>query len=66
MVPSPDGVVLMLSDVVRLGADLELDPRAYELRRSGRRLKLERIPMELLLLLASGTQRGARNQRRDH
>jgi eukaryotic-like serine/threonine-protein kinase len=50
-VASPDGVVLMLSDVVRLGGDLELDPRAYELRRSGRRLKLERIPMELLLLL---------------
>jgi len=45
------GVVLMLSDKVRLGDDLELDPRAYELRRSGRRLKLERIPMELLLLL---------------
>jgi DNA-binding winged helix-turn-helix (wHTH) protein/predicted Zn-dependent protease len=41
----------MLSDVVRLDANLELDPRAYELRRSGRRLKLERIPMELLLLL---------------
>lgn len=41
----------MLSDVVRLEGDLELDPRAYELRRSGRRLKLERIPMELLLLL---------------
>src|SRR5271167_4308717 len=41
----------MPSDVVRLGGDLELDPRAYELRRSGRRLKLERIPMELLLLL---------------
>lgn len=38
-------------DVVRLGSDLELDPRAYELRRSGRRLKLERIPMELLLFL---------------
>jgi eukaryotic-like serine/threonine-protein kinase len=41
----------MLSDVVKLGGDLELDPRAYELRRSGHRLKLERIPMELLLLL---------------
>ena len=51
MVPSPDGGVLMLSDVVRLGDDLELDRRAYELRRSGRSLKLERIPMELLLLL---------------
>ena len=36
---------------VRLGAELELDIGAYELRRSGRRLKLERIPMELLLLL---------------
>jgi len=41
----------MLTDIVRLGGDLELDPHAYELRRSGRRLKLERIPMELLLLL---------------
>jgi DNA-binding winged helix-turn-helix (wHTH) protein len=51
MLTSSGGVVLMLSDVVKLGGDLELDPRAYELRRSGRRLKLERIPMELLLLL---------------
>ena len=51
MVPSTDGVVPMLTDIVRLGGDLELDPHAYELRRSGRRLKLERIPMELLLLL---------------
>jgi eukaryotic-like serine/threonine-protein kinase len=50
-VPSSDGAVFMLSDVVKIGGDLELDPRAYELRRSGRRLKLERIPMELLLLL---------------
>jgi len=36
---------------VKLGDDFELDPRAYELRRAGRSLKLERIPMELLLLL---------------
>jgi TolB-like protein/DNA-binding winged helix-turn-helix (wHTH) protein/Tfp pilus assembly protein PilF len=36
---------------VKFGDDLELDPRAYELRRAGRSLKLERIPMELLLLL---------------
>ena len=36
---------------VKFGKDFELDLRAYELRRSGRRLKLERIPMELLLLL---------------
>lgn len=29
----------------------ELDPRTYHLQRAGRSLKLERIPMELLLLL---------------
>jgi DNA-binding winged helix-turn-helix (wHTH) protein/predicted Zn-dependent protease len=38
-------------DQVRFGEDFELDLRAYELRRAGRVLKLERIPMELLLLL---------------
>ena len=42
---------VQFSEPVRLEDDLELDARAYELRRSGRRLKLERIPMELLLLL---------------
>jgi TolB-like protein/DNA-binding winged helix-turn-helix (wHTH) protein/Tfp pilus assembly protein PilF len=31
----------------------ELDLRRYELRRNGRALKLEKIPMELLILLAS-------------
>ena len=36
---------------IRFGEDFELDLRAYELRRSGRPLKLERIPMELLILL---------------
>ena len=36
---------------VRFGRVFELDFRAYELRRSGRALKLERIPMELLLVL---------------
>src|SRR6202021_3047273 len=41
---------------VKFGDDLELDPCAYELRRAGRPLKLERIPMELLLLLVE--QRG--------
>jgi TolB-like protein/DNA-binding winged helix-turn-helix (wHTH) protein/Flp pilus assembly protein TadD len=41
---------------VKFGDDFELDPRAYELRRAGRPLKLERIPMELLLLLVE--QRG--------
>jgi len=33
-------------------AEFELDPSRFELRRNGRVLKLERIPMELLLLLA--------------
>jgi TolB-like protein/DNA-binding winged helix-turn-helix (wHTH) protein len=33
-------------------ADFELDPSRFELRRSGRVQKLERIPMELLILLA--------------
>jgi len=41
---------------VRFGDDFDLDPRCYELRRAGRVLKLERIPMELLLLLVE--QRG--------
>lgn len=41
---------------VKFGNDFELDPRAYELRRAGRPQKLERIPMELLLLLVE--QRG--------
>src|SRR6185295_1768434 len=42
---------LKAAEQVRFGDGFELDPRAYELRRSGRVLKLERIPMELLLLL---------------
>jgi TolB-like protein/DNA-binding winged helix-turn-helix (wHTH) protein len=37
---------------IRLDADFELDPRAWELRRAGRAVRLERIPMEILLLLA--------------
>ena len=41
----------MPADVVRFGDDLELDRGAFELRRSGRPLKLERIPMEILLLM---------------
>ena len=39
-----------LGMAVRFG-DFELDVQAYELRRGGNRLKLERIPMELLCLL---------------
>jgi len=38
-------------DLIRF-EDFELDPRAFQLRRSDRTLKLERIPMEVLLLLA--------------
>ena len=41
----------IFTSLLRFGDEFELDPRAYELRRSGRALKLERIPMELLLLL---------------
>jgi len=42
---------LPLQRPIRLGADCELDPASYELRRTGRVLKLERIPAEILLLL---------------
>src|ERR1700730_14854721 len=41
---------------VRFGDEFELDPRACELHRAGQLLKLERIPMALLLLLIQ--QRG--------
>jgi hypothetical protein len=37
--------------LIKLGDDLELDPRAYELRRAGCLVRLERIPMEILLFL---------------
>ncbi len=37
--------------LLRFGEDFELDPGAYQLRRSGQALKLERIPLEILLLL---------------
>jgi predicted ATPase/DNA-binding winged helix-turn-helix (wHTH) protein len=40
-----------LSDSIQFGEDFDLDLRTYELRRAGRVLKLERIPVELLLLL---------------
>jgi DNA-binding winged helix-turn-helix (wHTH) protein len=36
---------------IRFAEAFELDARAYELRRLGRVVKLERIPMEVLLLL---------------
>jgi TolB-like protein/DNA-binding winged helix-turn-helix (wHTH) protein/lipoprotein NlpI len=41
---------------VRFGEDFELDFASYKLRRSGHLLKLERIPIELLILLVQ--QRG--------
>ena len=40
-----------ITEPIKFGDDFELDFRAYELRRSGKPLKLERIPMELLVLL---------------
>jgi len=43
------------SNPIRFGDDFELDPRTSELRRSGRVLRLERIPMEILLLLVEQT-----------
>ncbi len=36
---------------IRFGEDFELDDRSFQLRRGDRALKLERIPMEILLLL---------------
>src|ERR1035438_6451036 len=44
--------VHMNSSVLQFG-EFELDVRNHRLRRSGSELKLERIPMELLILLAS-------------
>jgi DNA-binding winged helix-turn-helix (wHTH) protein/tetratricopeptide (TPR) repeat protein len=41
------------ADVVRF-EDFELDLRSYQVRRSGRTLRLERIPMEVLFLLVEG------------
>ncbi len=40
----------MAADLLRFD-EFELDLRAYQLRGSGRTLKLERIPMEVLFLL---------------
>jgi predicted ATPase/DNA-binding winged helix-turn-helix (wHTH) protein len=36
---------------IRFGEGFEVDPRAFELRYSGRALKLERIPLQILLIL---------------
>ena len=40
----------MPASVLKFGEGFELDRIAYELRRAGRPQKLERIPMEILLL----------------
>jgi len=37
--------------LIRLSENLEVDPQGYEVRRGGRTVRLERIPMEILLLL---------------
>ena len=37
--------------------DFELDPRSFELRRAGHLVKLERIPLQLLFLLAENRER---------
>src|SRR5271155_1345588 len=37
----------------RTGGEIELDLGRYELRRNGRRVKLEKKPMELLIFLVS-------------
>ncbi len=42
---------LPLQRPIKFGPDCEFDPASYEFRRTGRVLKLERIPAEILLLL---------------
>jgi serine/threonine protein kinase/DNA-binding winged helix-turn-helix (wHTH) protein len=42
---------IRITEPLKFGENFELDVRAYELRRSGLAIKLERIPMELLVLL---------------
>jgi len=39
------------SESISFGEDFELDLKTYKLRRAGRLVKLERIPLEILLLL---------------
>src|SRR5271169_4817810 len=53
----------MPANVVKFGDGLELDRNAYELRRAGRPLKLERIPLDILLLLVE--RRGGLVSRED-
>ncbi len=46
----------MPSEIIRF-EDYELDPAAFELRRAGRVVRLERIPLQLLLYLAKCRER---------
>src|ERR1700685_4792587 len=46
----------MLQDTIHFER-CELDPGSFELRRDGQLIKLERIPLQLLLLLAENRQR---------
>ena len=46
----------MPSETIRF-EDFELDPGSFELRRTGRLVKLERIPLQLLFLLAENRDR---------
>ena len=46
----------MTAHRLRFG-EFELDPEIFELRRAGARIRLERIPMQLLILLASSDGR---------
>jgi len=41
---------MMAKEIIRFG-EFELDPGAFELRRGGSLVRLERIPLELLILL---------------
>ena len=50
-----------ISELIKFGEDFELDLKAYKLRRSGRLLKLERIPMEILLLTSHRNQVSTRS-----
>src|ERR1700719_2399653 len=50
------GCALMLRETVRF-EEFELDPNSFELRRAGQRVKLERIPLQLLFLLAENRER---------
>ena len=52
-----------IRQTVKFGRDFELELDLYELRRAGRALKLERIPMEILLLLVK--ERGNVVERQD-